>query len=754
MFSGARGSGKSRVLRVGVAKYLNQLAQQQLKKLFPLEFVVVVFDSWQGEPLADLKEQVRADIKSILEKRHFDILQKLLLCCSFSEETSLILWFSYILDQIYQRYQTQVRRKINSVPLSLTLTESIQEWTEIFGRKLLIVLDQFEQYFQHQQQEDKEGAFVTELSNALSHNDLDVNFLISLRENTLSKLCGLKKHIPAIFDNHLHLKQLDDKSTRTDFLQRVEEYNLQLVLIDNLLNSRLTLLSGAIGVGKSSVLKTAKQNIAQSGIPKFVVVCLSAWQNDPLAELKNELETEIKNIVPDVQVPQLGLSLTETLQAWTEILGKEQEVGKISIILDQFEQYFQYHPQEDKEITFLTQLSDALSRNDLAVNFLISIREDALFKLCRLKEQIPGIFDNHLHIKHLDQKSAIADLVKPTDKYNLQQIISNNVMKSRLTLLSESGDRGESPIVRANIAQHLDRLVTQNLKELRTPKFASVVFDAWKVEPLAGLKQQILAGIKSLLVKNQFDIRREAMLCYLYSQTVFRILWSIYIYQILVIKALDSSVDSSIKLVDILQVWTESLGQAQERLQEEQEDEKKVVGKLVVILDQFEKYFQYHPQEDGDSAFLTELSDALNCPNLAVNFLISISDSALSKLDDFHELIPSLFDNHLRIKHLEKQSAIADFVKPIEGDKYQEVLSQKSFDVEEALIEKVLDKVKTDQIIWGQNGRGGSSESSKTEPEQLTKKSDKPIETPYLQLVITRLWEEEMSAGLHGCNYK
>ncbi len=498
LFSGARGSGKSRVLRVDVAKCLNQLAQHQLKKLFPLEFVVVVFDSWQNNPLADLKEQVLADIKSILEKRHFDILQKLLLCRSFSEETFLILWLAYILDWIYQRYQTQVRQKINSVPLSLPLTESLQAWTEILGGKLSIILDQFEQYFQHHQQEDEEGSFVTELSKALSCNELAVNFLISLRENTLPKLYDLKEQIPAIFDNHLHLKQLDDKSTKIDFLQRVEEYNLQQVLIDNLLNSRLTLLSGSIGVGKSLVLRAAKQNIAQSGIPKFVVVCLSAWQNDPIAELKNELETEIKNIVPDVQVPQLGLSLTETLQAWTEILGKEQEVGKISIVLDQFEQYFQYHPQEDGEEPFLTQLSDALSRNDLAVNFLISIREDALSKLCRLKEQIPAIFDNHLHIKQLDQKSAIAD-----------------------------------------------------------------------------------------------------------------------------------------------------------------------------------------------------------------------------------------------------------FVKPIEGDKYQEVLSKESFDIEEALIDKVLDKVKTGQIRWGQNGLGGTVAMSESQSKQLNKKSDKPIETPYLQLVMTRLWEEEMSAGLH-----
>lgn len=408
------------------------------------------------------------------------------------------------------------------------------------------------------------------------------------------------------------------------------------------------------------------------------------------------------------------------MQAWTKILCEEKERRKLLIVLDQFEQYFEYYPQEDREESFLGELLEILSRNDLAINFLISIREDALFKLSCLKKQIPGIFDNHLHLKQLDKNSAIADFIKPTEKYNLKQAIANSLMKSKLTLVSEASDTEKSLIVRANIAEHIERLVTKNLQELRTPKCASVVFDAWKVEPLAILKQQIIANIESSFKNQSLDL------------------------------------SESLKLADILQEWIKLLGQEQDRLHEEkqQQDENRIVGKLLIILDQFEQYFQYSSQEHGNRAFLTELSDALNRSNLAVNFLISIRESDLSELDGFKKLVPNLFDNHLRIKHLEEKSAIADFIKPIENNKYQEVLSKESFNVEKALIDEVLDKVKTGQIRWGQNGRGGTNEESKTQLEQVKKKSDKPIETPYLQLVMTRLWRTEMNAGLHYLRLK
>ncbi len=63
--------------------------------------------------------------------------------------------------------------------------------------------------------------------------------------------------------------------------------------------SRLTLLYGASGVGKSSVLRAgvrthlrqlAEQNLAEHGLPEFGVVVFSAWRDDPIAGLMRRVE--------------------------------------------------------------------------------------------------------------------------------------------------------------------------------------------------------------------------------------------------------------------------------------------------------------------------------------------------------------------------------------------------------------------------------------------------------------------------------
>jgi hypothetical protein len=73
----------------------------------------------------------------------------------------------------------------------------------------------------------------------------------------------------------------------------------QQVIIANLMASRLTLLYGASGVGKSSVLragvahqlhKQACQNLAEQGTPEFIAVVFSSWCDDPMAGLAYQIQ--------------------------------------------------------------------------------------------------------------------------------------------------------------------------------------------------------------------------------------------------------------------------------------------------------------------------------------------------------------------------------------------------------------------------------------------------------------------------------
>ena len=158
---------------------------------------------------------------------------------------------------------------------------------------------------------------------------------------------------------------------------------------------------------------------------------------------------------------------------------------------------------------------------------------------------------------------------------------------------------------------------------------------------------------------------------------------------------------------------------------------------MVVILDQFEEYFVYHPREDGDTTFAAEFPRAVNRAELAVSFLVSIREDALARLDRFKGRIPNLFGNYLRVDRLTRQAARDAIVRPLE--EYEgRVAESERMEIEPQLVEAVLDQVRAGNIELGQTGAGVVDGASAGESR---------IEAPFLQLVLTRLWDEESAAG-------
>ena len=158
--------------------------------------------------------------------------------------------------------------------------------------------------------------------------------------------------------------------------------------------------------------------------------------------------------------------------------------------------------------------------------------------------------------------------------------------------------------------------------------------------------------------------------------------------------------------------------------------------RLMVILDQFEEYFLYHPQDD---AFAQEFPTAVMQADAPVSFLIAIREDALAKLDRFEGRIPILFDNYLRIEHLDRKAARAAITEPIKQYNHLHAQDAEQIAIEPKLVEAVLEQVETGQVILGEAGRGVVKGQA----------IDAQIETPYLQLVMTRLWDEELRAGSH-----
>jgi WD40 repeat protein len=191
----------------------------------------------------------------------------------------------------------------------------------------------------------------------------------------------------------------------------------------NLMASRLTVLYGETGVGKSSVLRAgvahhlrsmARRNLEERGEPGLAVVVFDSWQDDPVKALRSAVaEAVTLALGGSLLPPDEEGSLPEALRMWQQVLD-----GELYIILDQAEEYFLYHGGEDGASTFGVDFPAVVNTSDLRVNFLLAVREDSLAKLDVFKGRIPNVLGNYLRLEHLDPRAARAAIVEPIAQYN------------------------------------------------------------------------------------------------------------------------------------------------------------------------------------------------------------------------------------------------------------------------------------------------------------------------------------------------
>ena len=145
------------------------------------------------------------------------------------------------------------------------------------------------------------------------------------------------------------------------------------VIVANLLASKLTVLYGPSGVGKSSILRAAVARRLREVAPDADVVVLDEWASEPELPASN---------------------------------------GETFLILDQFEEYFLYHEEGP-----LHDVLPALLEQP-RVHVLLALREDALARLDAFQARIPSVFANRLRLGQLDAAAARAAIVGPLGRWN------------------------------------------------------------------------------------------------------------------------------------------------------------------------------------------------------------------------------------------------------------------------------------------------------------------------------------------------
>src|SRR5882672_4397277 len=252
------------------------------------------------------------------------------------------------------------------------------------------------------------------------------------------------------------------------------------IVVANALASRLTVLYGPSGVGKSSLLRAGVVHSMRklTELEPIVVAYFSTWAGDPVAGIEEAARGALADAFGGDPGDVPG-DLSDRLDAWTAALGCE-----LCLVLDQFEELFLYH----EEGGLLEVLPELVTRPGLRLNVVLGIRDDELAKLDVFKSRIPGLFSNYLRLDLLDREAGRAAILGPLDRYNelqdehvtiepeLVEAVLGEVAAGRIDPgLTGRGTVGEAAEDRTRVETPYLQLVMQKLWEVERERHSHVL---------------------------------------------------------------------------------------------------------------------------------------------------------------------------------------------------------------------------------------------------------------------------------------
>jgi energy-coupling factor transporter ATP-binding protein EcfA2 len=208
-----------------------------------------------------------------------------------------------------------------------------------------------------------------------------------------------------------------------------------------------------------------------------------------------------------------------------------------------------------------------------------------------------------------------------------QEIIASNLYAVRLTVLYGPSGVGKSSVLRAGVAPRLQQ----------TPRTVVVYSRDWQdPDPLPRLKEKVLWALREKSNK-------------------------------------ELSLDLTLPFDDFL------LGCGQV-----------LRGPVLFVFDQFEEYFLYRSPSQEAAAFDAEFALAVNRSEVDANFLLSMREEGISKLDRFRGRIPNLLSNLLPLDHLDREAATSAICKPLEEYNSRLAGDQKPVKIERELVPELI----------------------------------------------------------------
>jgi WD40 repeat protein len=248
------------------------------------------------------------------------------------------------------------------------------------------------------------------------------------------------------------------------------------VVAANVLASRLTVLYGPSGVGKSSLLRAGVvRALRHSADPSPAVAYFGTWAGSPLVGLEESARAAVAESLGREPAEAPG-ELTDRLAAWSAELGSE-----LCLLIDQLEELFLYHPAKKGAGGFVDLLPELVLRPGLRVNVLLGVRDDALSQLDVFKERIPGLFMNSLRLDHLDRAAAREAILGPLGRFTAIAGAAS-AMTIEPALVDDMLDQVSTGKIEPSLAGRGAVEGAARLGRVETPYLQLVLQRLWEVE--------------------------------------------------------------------------------------------------------------------------------------------------------------------------------------------------------------------------------------------------------------------------------
>ena len=195
------------------------------------------------------------------------------------------------------------------------------------------------------------------------------------------------------------------------------------LLSAHFVTSRHTVLFGPSGAGKSSLLRAGvmpRVDREESRAP-FI---FDDWRSgDPSRAIIDALGAWISARSGELISNSAEQPLDDYLAACSFVLGRP-----ITIVLDQFEEYFVNVRQAEHATAFEESIARLVNSDVLPVNTVFSLRDDSLWRLERFDRRIPNLLGNTLRVRHLDEEGVRQAIEKPLEVFNSQHTEAEHVI--------------------------------------------------------------------------------------------------------------------------------------------------------------------------------------------------------------------------------------------------------------------------------------------------------------------------------------